>query len=255
MKTYLLLFLFVALFSCSDKNSTKSVLKIVNDLTIQGLKGHIKSVAEYDYKLDERSGILDKSLVSKTIHLFSDNGNEQETILYNGDGRINTDEKFSYNQLGQKKEMRKVNASDSLLERTIYYYNAINRDTENISYNSSDALEGKESYKYDEKGNRIEEAHNFPEPKRNYKIVSVFDGSNNAVEERFYDSYDTLVSLFKQQYDATGNLTGTKYYDHGTLVDERTKFENYDKEKNWLKETIFLKDKPVNTVERTIEYY
>lgn len=197
-----------------------------------------------------------KKLVDKTISIFNESGNQTEGIFYDEHDTLVRTEKYKNNATGQKKEMDKFNASNAFQGKSIYYANNVGNDTEAMNYTANNSFYHKEIYTYDCYSNRIEARFYYPNEKSNYRIINKYDDSCNCIEVTYYDVNDSIASHFELQFEGMCKIVGTKYYSsYGTLVDEKTKFEDFDDVKNWLKETIFIKGEPARCIERQIEYY
>ena len=148
---------------------------------------------------------------------------------------------YKYDEIGNHLEKNKY-IDSSLVEKTIYKYDKRNRLVETNRYEGSGRLEKTYTYKYDESWDQI-------------------------VEEN-----DGISKIYK--YDEKGNLIKTIYYNDGkysdgnsyeydennNLIEERDalviyKYSDLDKIGNWKKSTLYQNNKPINIIEREIQYY
>jgi hypothetical protein len=261
MKKLAVAVLFFLVCSCSENNNAESPNKGItfrrasNDLRLGGLKGKIKSLTENDYKIIDQSGVVQKKLMDKTISIYNESGNQLESVFYNEHETIDRTEKYKYDAIGQKKEMDKFNADGAFMGKSICHSDTIGNNYETVSYTANDSFQHKEMYKYDCRNNLIEVRFYYPNEKLYWRISNKYDDSCNCTEVTHYDVNDSVASHFELQFEGMRKIVGTKYYSYGKLEDETTKFEDFDEAENWLKETIFLKGKPVRRIERQIEYY
>ena len=213
MKNVIYLLSILFLISCTTNDKGK------NDLSVENLRGSVKSLKETTYRAVDKFGQLSKgektgisdnqmfddgSLSSKHTVKYDDKGNQNERNLYNSDGILRSKETVKYDDKG------------NLIEWN--------------SYNSDGSLSYKETNKYDDKGNRI--------------------------EENWYNSDGSLSHKYTNKYDDKGNQNErNKYNSDGSLSYEATFEYIYDEKNNWIKRILFWEDIPKKIVEREIEYY
>ena len=87
--------------------------------------------------------------------------------------------------------------------------------------------------------------------------VTIYDKHERPVTISTYTADELLLVAIKLKYDRRGNntLRRTTYYDEEstTVTSERRKY-TYDTHSNWTRCQYLLDDKPIYTIERTIEY-
>lgn len=194
---------------------------------------------------------------------------------------------FSYNDKKKLTEKKAVNA--------VYTYkydengNKIEEKKFHKNSELNDNFEELISFKYDDSGNIIEENHQSFNSILNLNIKNCtlfkYDKNKNLLEEKYYSisssgdmtfnniviyDYDNNNNLVeKAEKGANGNLISKntfKYNEFGLLVEEietNSYGGNYkqsfkyelDKEKNWIKKTIFINEQLNALHERKIEYY
>jgi len=248
---------------------------------------------------------------------YNKKGQIIENVLMNSDGDQEYKETFEYDRSGHLVKKDHLN-----MEGTVYYSETCKYDKEGneierncywtdnsmgtiiLSQREDGTIEkefqrslGRQGsqvtkilFKYDDNGNRIEQAYYKPDGSLNVKYVSKFDGKGNKIETDIYNSGDKMESRSVYKYDEKGNMIGhghgngesenaleivydKKYDEKGNMIEEiidygqrrskvAFKYDMYDKYGNWLVKTetvtplsgtgkVYL----VMITEREIKYY
>jgi antitoxin component YwqK of YwqJK toxin-antitoxin module len=129
-------------------------------------------------------------------------------------------------------EIKTVRADKSLLKRTTYRYDAKGNEAEMAHYFPDGILERKEEYIYDQKGNIIEQRdtqQSHPEhfiPKRydvyiKTKVTCKYDDKNNKIEEKHFYPDGSLFGTWTYKYDLQDRLIKeTRFDKQGRLEDQ-----------------------------------
>ncbi|HTA27813.1 MAG TPA: hypothetical protein VK809_08490 [Bacteroidia bacterium] len=223
-----------------------------NDLDKYHLKGRVKTCTEFYYY--NNSGTQKNKLSSRDVDDYNSKGYLIAVSSYFGKSDTIL-EKWTY----------LYNNRDKMIEEKGYGYN--NRLTYTRRYNcdsnwvklfSIDSIvdDWKTFYKYDTKGNMIEEGCYKNNMAFNEKFIYQYDALDNLIEEDDYlYNKDSLTQKLFYKHDTNGNEIERS---GGHPCDRYTcKYENFDKEGNWLREIKISKDNiPEETIiERVIEYY
>ena len=90
----------------------------------------------------------------------------------------------------------------------------------------------------------------------NLKEKSKFNEDGNETEFTSYNSDGELIFKFKYKYDKDGNKTEETWYDKDGELERKYKNKyEFDKENNWIVQTIYEDEKATSITEREIEYY
>ncbi len=94
---------------------------------------------------------------------------------------------------------------------------------EDVRYNPDGSIRQKEIFKYDKLGNKLEESlyeqkKSLPDPERNYKRVSKYNGNNDKIEEIEYDGDGKVVKKEVYTYNANGDKVTEITYDALSII-------------------------------------
>jgi hypothetical protein len=175
---------------------------------------------------------------------------------YDGDNNSNTSTKYKHDEYGNKTALTTSLINDSMLYKMIYKYDENGNEIEKSRYKPDGQLNSKTILKYDTFGNPIE--CYFLQENGKYTIEKHafnYDSSGKRIESQIYNSEDNLI--FKEKYDNNGNLTEYVYYKiDGSVLDKYNYvYQEYDDKGNWTYKIWIKNDKPINIIERVIEYY
>lgn len=272
---YLLLSFF--LFSFTDGNKKK------NDLEIDNIHGHVKSMHEYDY---QRPGV-DKNDIDP-LKLPLDDTTKHSTFNYDVNGNLteylNNDkvtlESYTFDNSGNRIHGKTFNPRENTTELKSYIYDDKNNLIEKrIQTVKRDTVETKSIFKYDDKG-VLKETDSYSKNKYINKWLYKFDDKGNQTESSMYNGKDSLVERWTYVYDERGNNTELALYqdslrekyvytfnDHNDMIEEILygrfnmllhdyKWEyTYGKNGNWIKR--FEKDNSLwkDITYRVFDYY
>lgn len=246
----------------------------------------VSKAGEYtktDYQITEKFGDYYRSPKAKYVHIFDSNGREVEaqeltskdslvdriTYVYEGgnivstvctdaDGKVSWKISTVYDSNGNKVEENEFNASDTLVNKTIWringkqvdesYYNADgtllskiisnyddqNRVSEVCQYHAAGFLEEKLIYSYNDAGKLSEISYYNGANNLFKKLVYRFDASYQVTEEQTYNAINKLIKRVICKYDDSGNLIKTTSYNvadkFGTTVNELAAMSEYSYE-------------------------
>ena len=206
---YLCLILSLFLLSFIDGNKKK------NDLEIDHIHGHVKSIHEYDYlrpgadknDIDPLKIPLDDTVKHATFN-YDKNGNLIEHINNIGI----TIETFTYENSLNRIHSKTDYAPDYVNEEGTYLYdnkgNLIEYKTVKVK---RDTIESKTTYKYNDKG-ILKESDSYDKNKYLYKWIYKFDDKGHQTEVAKYNDQDGFVERWTYKYDDKGNNTELAYY-------------------------------------------
>ena len=245
------------------------------------VKSGIREYTRTGYIITEKFGDYYRSPAAKYVHVFDVNGKEIEsseltnkdilvdkvTYEYNtagklvtttctdAEGKINWKIITTYDASGNKADESQYNASDILVNKSIWKYNG--KQAEESYYDTDGALLSKTITKFDDTGREVEvcqyAAEGYLEEKRvlayndadklsevtfsgaagvmTRKTVFRFDANYAITEEQTYDASNKLVSRIIFKYDDNGNISRTTTYSvaekFGTTVNELIDINEY----------------------------
>lgn len=240
----------------------------------------VSSYTKIEYQITEKFGDYYRSPRAKFVHNFDVNGNETEateltskdslvdriTYKYEGnnlvekictdvDGKVFWKMTTAYDANGNKTEESEFNASDTLINKTIWringnqtdesYYNADGvllskiitktddqgRTAEVAQYAAAGNLEEKAAYTYNDAGKLSEISFTNGAGIQTKKTVFRFDATYQITEEQTYDQNNKLIVRIIYKYDASGNIIKTTTYNvaekFGTTVNELAGISEY----------------------------
>ena len=233
-----------------------------------------------EYQITEKFGDYYRSPRAKFVHVFDSNGREiqsaeltskdsvvdnisyryegdnlVETICTDGDGKISWKITATYDSNGNKIDESEFNASNNLVNRTIWkingsqtdesYYNAdgtllskiitkfddMGRVAEVSQYHAAGFLEEKSVYSYNDAGKLSEISFYNGANILSKKVVYRFDASYQITEEQTYNAVNRLIVRVIYKYDGSGNIIKTTTYNvaekFGTTVNELAGISEY----------------------------
>ncbi len=253
-----------------------------NDLEKMNLKGKVKSLKEFGFKIDENlDGIIKIDSTRFDTYSFNDKGSIIEVIMcinsnvfskliYKYDNEGNKIEKnveshgdlflkwiYKYDKNRNKIIEYEYECNSNRLHRKIVYKYDDNQIKESVCTKPNGRLDWKTTYKYDDRRNKIEMNDYYAKSKLIGKLTYIHDSEGNEIEINNYISDNQLIDKKILKYDEKKNIIEENWYDFksGNLLDRITLKYNYDKQGNWIKKTLFRNDEPMEIIEREIEYY
>ncbi|MFM2266666.1 MAG: hypothetical protein RL757_106 [Bacteroidota bacterium] len=175
-----------------------------------------------------------------------------------------------------------LSIENQLFAHVEYNYDTLNRKTEYIYYDKMGKRDTKISYVYNSFGKISQYWDYDSDGKVRRRIVFLYDNQGNLTEEQAFWNNDKLYAQTKYQnnriveqlvftsnlsennritnrYDAEGNLVESVYYDPkcatSTVILKYSFKKEYDKNRNWVKETAWKNGKIHTITERFIEYF
>ena len=233
-----------------------------------------------EYQITEKFGDYYRSPRAKFVHVFDSTGKEVEsseltskdalvdhiTYKYEGSnlvetvctdsaGKVSWKITTTYDANGNKVDESEFNASNNLVNRTIWkingkqtdesYYNAdgallskiitkyddLNRIEEVAQYHAAGFLEEKAIYSYNDAGKLSEISYFNGANIQSRKVVYRFDASYQITEEQTYNAANKLIVRVIYKYDNSGNIVKTTTYNvaekFGTTVNELAGISEY----------------------------
>lgn len=259
----------ISIFPCYAQ--TKNKINTPWYLTV--LKGKVKTHETVSYNLQEKFGVLQKSISRKSLTTYNDNGIKLKEVFYSADNSFlyeniyKYDDKgnliesveptsyirlFKYDDKNKLIEEASYKRDGSLVNKYIYKYDDKNNLIEMSEYNSVGSLERKAFYTYDDKGYIMESADYWGNGKPVITINYKNDDKGNPLEKIAYYPNSSLFKKYIYKYDNNGNqIEEASYWDDGMLFMKIIyKYDNYG---NQIEEEIYnLKNKFGENVETLI---
>lgn len=238
--------------------------------------GGARQYTKTEYTITEKFGDYYRSPRAKFVHVFDASGKETEAseltnkdapvdhvsysydargrlaeqVCTDADGKIQWKITYAYDAAGNKTEESEFNASDTLVNKTIWkidgkqvdesYYNAdgallskiitksddSGRTSEVATYNADGNLQEKAAYSYNDAGKLSEITYTDFLGNVSHKTVFRFDASYQITEEQTYNAENKLSVRIIYKYDTNGNIIKKTSYNvaekFGTTVNELT---------------------------------
>lgn len=287
MRHIIPLFTLLFIYSLCKSQGTQPKEKIKNDLTVENLKGKIKTMTETHYEMVEKFGELKKGQIQdKVVYVYNPSGMETGVTDYGSPGNIvnskvskqfdshgNKIEQSDYDYTGTVKTNYKYDSKGNLIEEAIanfnkytYTYDAQNKLLEKSllkKYIKGFQLESKDILKYDEKGNRVEWAAYNGDGSLHSMTQYKYDDNNNIIEQ-FYKSPDgksdsRVVTKYDinnnkiecSSYDLRGRLSdhSTTKYNQNNTISESNRSYSYESDPNVKYIEIYRYDNNGNEIE------
>jgi hypothetical protein len=223
------------------------------DLDLNHLKGRVKTCTEFYYY--NSSGTQKNKLSSRDVYDYNSKGYLIAVSSYLGKSDT-ISEKWTYLYYNRD---RKIEEKGYGYNNRLTYTRRYKCDTNWEKLFSSDSIvdDWQTFYKYDNNGNNVEEDRFKDGMVFERKLMYKYDTTDNLIEEDDYlYANDTITDKLFYKYDSNGNVIERRGLRH--LCDGYTyKYENFDKEGNWLREIKISSDIiPEETIiERVLEYY
>lgn len=222
------LFSLLAAFGCFGQN-------IENDWTKDQLIGKVKSYAEVAYKVEDRSGKIEKIEKLKSHYSYFDSqkkydekGNLIELNAFNTDGSLDVKETYTYDDKGKLVEFNSYPSDSSLLYKNMYSYDDMGNMIAFNCCHSNKSMDYTFSFKYDEKGNHVESNKFNSDGKLEEKATYTYDGKGNKIEASYYlDS--SLYFRETYAYDNKGNIIELNSYYSDSSLEFRETYTYDDK--------------------------
>jgi len=255
--------------------STSEKTKISNDLTINELKGNVKSIREIDYAVIIRFDSIIKDHIGTSIFdknrksEYNTSGMLTLNVNYDKYNNITKEQTNEYDEFGNwlRESIHEKEDSTSWApkpERQALYVMKYdnNRDrVEWVEYDEDDRLKLKRTYKYDSRSNIIEQNEYFNDGALSSKSIYEYtDGYNLKIIN--YNSKGQITKEITNEFDNNGNkieiLTNyawldfesrlTYKYDHQGNEIESVEFERGNL-RNKMQSTYDLKGRIIYTIE------
>ncbi len=229
-----------------------------NDLTKENLKGKVRILKESEYPVKIDSAVIKNGgLESVDIFTYNKSGNQVEEKMNYYDG-VNWDWVLSskYNDKGYKIEDKKTCVNNTGSDKFTTYMKDANWKRSYVYNNKGEVIDPGSASKYDAKGNMVENIYGDEDGE--HKFTWKYDNSGNVTQENEYMADDTIPSSkCIYTYDSIGNnIEKDEYTSDGRLNRKWLyKYEDLDKEGNWLKQTEYFNDNIYTVRKRAIEYY
>lgn len=275
MKRLIIIFACLVLFNANGQTKPK----------FGGLKGCVKQVLEENFKPDQNSGqiILVDKLDYKgkrpTLKIFDKKGNCIRVISYTLDNKIRSfyisefdslecGSKVSYfsgdshltgyilnkcDKRGNDSIGIGYDKNNNIVDKYIWHYNENNLLIETLEYKFKN-LERKTTYQNDKFGNQIEIRIYSAEDSLIGMYKNEFDSIGNKIIEMLY-SKENLYSIKHIKYNNNQNITEELTYNtQGKLIEKINYEYKYDEKGNWIERLELNSDIPQIITTRKIHY-
>ena len=240
--------------SCSNATDT-----IRNDLTIEDIKGNVRTLSIQTYQAVEKFGQTQEGALTGV-----------KTSNYNPGGFImDRDElvryqfyRYVFNANKLPVEKTSFNLDSSLLSKELFAYDGNKNKITATLYGADGALQVKTAFKYDEDCNAIEENTYDGTGALISKFVYKYNGDGKPVEYNGYKSDGKLMNRFLYKYDEKGNriqeaqilLNAADSSFSATTI--HYQYPEWDNTGNWIKQIVLNENKTAtHIVAREILYY
>ncbi|WPU98943.1 hypothetical protein SNE26_23305 [Mucilaginibacter sp. cycad4] len=250
MKTNLLLSaVIICLISCSNS-------KLKNDLDKDDLKGPISKFTETEFSASEKFGEAHKEkqqyLISSKYNKDGNMTNQEVLSTLDSSAADHTIYEMQYNDKGQKISIKNIKKSKP---HGFYKYTADGLLSEYDIFDDNGALFGKTIFTYTDNLISSETTYNKT-GEIDRKIVYKRNNKGLVEELSEYDSSGTIKNKTTQTYNADNLVEKVISDSDGYKFVSTFKYFNKDEKGNFLKIVRYDKtDKPLEIIERKIEYY
>ncbi len=203
-----------------------------------------KKSIRYTYKYDEHGNEIEESLMvpfgiffSKPekkvnfIYRYDESGNLIEENWYNPDGSFDSKFTYKYDEKGNRTEWSIYNNNNVLNGKSVFKYDDLGNKNEEKRYNAEGELTDLFAFEYDEAGNEIKYVCYNPDRSVKEDRESLYDDKGHMIKEIWQKAHEADYERFSYHYT------------------------HHDHEGNWLRKLIRLNEKPIEMMERIIEYY
>lgn len=210
--------------------------------------------------IHDNTGKLARHKIHK--NKYDNNGNIIEIAFVSEDNKTNSNESkvnYKYDDRGNRIESSTFDSNGNLKYKTIYRHNA-NEVIEESLISPIGKIISRDVYDYDKNGNRILWDQYNSDGRLVSKIIEKYDDRNNPVYFETWGISDgklLLENTFKRTYDFNNTMleeisSGPNGESDGRII---YKYK-YDEHQNWIERVSYSdNNKPVNILEKKIEYY
>ena len=232
--------------------------EIQNSLTLENIKGDVKTLSEYSFTaLDKIDGI-------KKGKLKRNDGGADYQKTYNLSGNLieylnlknQTTIKSIYDDKQNIVEEISTDIDSVFLFTNKYKYDSDNNIIEKTQYDSVGIFNSKYTFGYDSNNNIIE--RKFYNSKKNMKgrVFNKYDTNNKLIEKSKYDSEGNLKFKFTYMHDLNGNVIEKNVFDSSEKLKSKFTYEyKLDNNNNWVQCVEFENSLPTFILVRKIEYH
>ena len=208
--------------------------------------GAVKDYTKTDYTITEKFGDYYRSPKSKYVHVFDSLGRQTETseytnkdvlvdrlvysydaagnlistIAYDADGKISWKSQATYDDKGNKTEESEFNASDMLVNKSIWKIVA-GKQSEEAYYNADGALLGKTIVKFDDQGRDAEVATYSADGLLDQKRTYTYNDAGKLSEVAYLNSDGIITKKIVYRFDEKYAITETQTYNSANKLAER----------------------------------
>lgn len=212
-----ILFLFAISAYCNAKEATQ-----MNDVQKLGLKGNVKSYAQYATKVAD--GTLTKDYLKK-ITYFDERGNKVESVTYNRNKELTGRTKSKIAPKGKVLEEKVYNQKGEETTKTANKYDKKGRLQTSAKIDQKGDTISFWCYTYDKKGRKLSSTY-----KDKQKVLATgygYDKKSNITEMNIYQNQQ-LKRKENFSYDTEGRLTAwTKYNGKDSTLNIQTKYNSW----------------------------
>lgn len=195
----------------------------------------------------------DDQLIERYEYKSDKNGNQIEAARYNLYEALYKDV-YEYDRKNNKISEARFDKDNNLLYKiqTTYKDSLI---TEIIGLDSKLNHISAEKRSYDSKGNLLNRSFQDLISEEYTQENNQYDSSSNLIEWSLIIN-KVVSQKIKYKYDSHKNVTQIdKLDENGNVQESRKYLYEYDKQGNWIRKSIIIKDMQTFVLERKIEYY
>jgi hypothetical protein len=243
----------------SDDATTTTAKARVNtkrDAVTLNLRGNIKSFTESEFDASLKSGKAQKGkLASRRVIQFNELGNQVAQSVFDARGSLKEKSTYAYDENLFKTEYILGKPDGGIDYKSTFRYDENGNMVEEVATYPDGSLYYKATFAYDDKGNQVEYTlfNMMGEPIK--RITFVYGDASKPVEENVFKPDGALQYKYRYRYDEQGNIIEHSSYEpDNTLRGTLTYKYEYDNQGNWTRKTTYKNQKPIEIVERVIEY-
>jgi hypothetical protein len=220
------------------------------------INGKIQSFTESIYSVDINGA---KSKLSySNIFTFNEDGNRTQLQNMRSDGKLNATTRFTYDSLGHIILEEVFTSSGALEKKFVCKTDASGRKIEQRDIAKHKSILNKLNYQfeYDERGNVTRWLAYKGDNSLAWNFVYTYDSNDNKTSMLTKAIDGSTQLTYNYTYDDNKNMIGEEILNRdGSIKNKFTYTYKFDKKNNWISQTKFENDKPVEIKERIYKYF
>jgi len=176
------------------------------------------------------------SVVDSISYSYNTSGKLVSQICTDADGKVQWKITYAYDGSGNKIDESEYNASDILMNRSIWKYSG--KQTEESLYNSEGALLGKTITKADEMGRKGEVSQYNDDGRLEIKQIYTYNDAGKLSEVAYLNATGGQIKRIVYRFDASYSVTEKQTYDAENKLSIREIYK-YDSNGNISKATTY----------------